>query len=192
MALFTRKSEIREEVLSRRASLSMEVAATLGKSIQEKLLQLPEFLEAGKIALYSGRGREVTTELIFSRALELQKEVSFPRVDASTEHGSIRFFRVEDLDDLRTGLYGIKEPGGNGKEVLAREFDLIVAPGVAFDMSGARIGYGKGYYDRVLKDVGCPIAAIVYDIQIVDEEILTDAHDVDVTMIVTETKVMRF
>jgi 5-formyltetrahydrofolate cyclo-ligase len=67
----------------------------------------------------------------------------------------------------------------------------VIVPGIAFDTSGARIGYGKGHYDRILKGFNRPIVAFAYELQITDEAIPTEAHDVRVTTIVTEKRIIE-
>jgi 5-formyltetrahydrofolate cyclo-ligase len=191
MAVFTQKADLREEVLKRRAALRFDEATRLGRLVQERLIALPEFIEARKIALYSGKANEAHTDIVLASALELQKEVSFPRVDASIEHGGLVFLRVTDADELTPGPYGIKEPSGGGVKVDPSEFDLIVVPGIAFDAKGARIGYGKGYYDKALDGVECEIVALAFDLQVLQREIPTEAHDKNVSMIVTETRVIK-
>ena len=168
-----------------------EDALRLGLVIQEKLFGLPEFLEARRLALYAGLANEVRTDLLLSRALESRKEVSFPRVDSSIKGGGLVFIKVESIDELTPGLYGVPEPKGSGVEVDPKELDFIIVPGIAFDTAGARIGYGKGYYDKALKGVRCPIAALAYDLQVSADPIPTEAHDVGVDLLVTETRVVR-
>ncbi|MEE9543356.1 MAG: 5-formyltetrahydrofolate cyclo-ligase [Thermodesulfobacteriota bacterium] len=192
MAVSVQKAHLREESLQRRVSISFEEASRVALIIQKKLELLPEFVEADRLALYAGLGNEVHTDYLFSRALELQKEVSYPRVDTSIEGGELEFIKVESIDELAPGLYGVPEPKGSGKVVDAGEFDLIIVPGVVFDTFGARIGYGKGYYDKVLKGFGCAKAALAYDMQVLDEPIPTEVHDVNMNVIVTESRVLRF
>lgn len=167
-----------------------EEASRLGLVIQEKLLGFPVFARAKRLALYSGLGTEVRTDALFSRALEQRKEVSFPRVDTSIEGGGIVFIKVESKDELSPGLYGILEPAASGEVVDITGFDLIIVPGVVFDARGARIGYGKGYYDRVLKDAQCAIVALAYDLQVLKDPIPVEGHDVGVNLLITESRVV--
>ena len=73
----------------------------------------------------------------------------------------LKFFRVRSIDELSPGSYEIREPKARaGEEAEISGFELIVVPGVAFDCDGARLGYGKGYYDMALKGAGCPVVAL--------------------------------
>ena len=67
----------------------------------------------------------------------------------------------------------------------------MIVPGIAFDTSGVRIGYGKGHYDRVLKGLNCPIVAFAYEEQVTGAAIAAEAHDVRVTLIVTEKRIIE-
>ena len=177
-------------VLQRREAMLLEDASRLSLVIQEKLLGFPVFARAKRVALYSGLGTEVGTDLLLSRALEQRKEVSFPRVDTSIDGGGIVFIKVESSGELTPGLYGVLEPAASGEVVDIAEFDLIIVPGIAFDASGARIGYGKGYYDRILKDAQCAKAALAYDLQVLKDPIPVEGYDVGVDLLITESRVV--
>ncbi len=171
--------------------MRFEEASRRALIIQEKLLLLPEFIGARRLALYAAQANEVHTELLLSRALEDRKEVSFPRVDSSIKGGGLVFFNVESRDELTPGLYGVPEPSASGVEADIMELDLIIVPGIAFDGTGARIGYGKGYYDKALKGVNCVKVALAYDMQVSGALIPVEEHDVSVDLIVTESRVMK-
>ena len=102
----------------------------------------------------------------------------------------MEFRRVSGLDELVPGRYGIPEPVGEVWDPVRA--DVIVVPGVAFDLSGHRIGYGKGYYDKALhrlEGLG-RLVGFCYDFQLV-EEIVGEPHDVTMDFIVTELRVVR-
>ena len=102
----------------------------------------------------------------------------------------MQFRRVLGLGDLTPGRYGIPDPSGVGWEPQLA--DLIVVPGVAFDLSGRRIGYGKGYYDRSLHRLegSGRLVGFCYDFQLL-QEIVGEPHDVTMDIIVTESRVVR-
>lgn len=164
----------------------------LSAMIERRLLALPEYVSAKRLALYSSFENEVSTTDIFHASLSAGKEVFFPKSDAKRRE--LSFFRVDSHAELAPGLYEIKEPRGEGHNYKGEvaSFDLVVVPGICFDLAGARIGYGKGFYDRVLEGAGSLIVALAYDFQLIGESIPTEAHDVPVDIVVTESRVVRF
>jgi 5-formyltetrahydrofolate cyclo-ligase len=190
MITFNSKEYLRSLLLGRRCRLPFEEIYRRSSLVQERFLKLPEFSSARSIALYSSFKNEVLTDEIFLRALNEGKEVSFPRVVRAVPH--LAFFRVGGKQELSPGSYDILEPPSKGERREPDSFDCVVVPGIAFDMSGARLGYGKGYYDRFLSAVRCPIIALAFDLQVLGENIPVTEHDVKMDSVVTESRVMRF
>lgn len=156
-------------------------------AVQKRFMESRHFERTKRLSLYSSFENEPLTDEIFEAAAKLGKEISYPRV--VKRH--LEFFRVGSLSDLSPGSYEIPEPAGSLERVAPELFDLIVMPGVAFDLRGARLGYGKGYYDRALKGVRCKIAALAYDFQVLNERIPVEPHDVLVNVIVTEKRIIE-
>ena len=119
-------------------------------------------------------------------ALSLGKTLLYPAVEGN----EMQFRRVRGLDELVPGRYGIPESTGEAWDPL--DADLIVVPGVAFDRSGRRIGYGKGYYDKSLHRLegSGRLMGFCFDFQLF-EEIVGEPHDVTMDLIVTEIRVVR-
>ena len=153
-------------------------------------MALPEFVAARRIALYSSFNSEVRTDMIFSQALLEKKEVFFPRADDERRH--LRFIRVLAASELRPGLYDIDEPPHHGEEASVDTMDIVVMPCVALDRFGSRVGYGKGFYDRVLERATAFKVALAYGCQITDRKIPVEPHDVSVDAVVTESAIVRF
>lgn len=135
------------------------------------------------IALYVPIRNEVETDDLYRLSLRAGKRVLYPAVSDKT----LVFRQVDDVSDLRQGAFGIMEPKNSCRAVDPAEADLIVVPGVAFDMSGRRIGYGKGYYDSALHSLEGmgKLLGICFDFQLV-EEIVSEPHDVLMDGVVTE------
>lgn len=186
MAAAAAKKRLRSEMLARRHALAPRSVSSLGEAVRLRLASTPEYAAARTVALYWAVDNEVPTAAIVADALAAGKSVCLPRVNGR----SLSFHRVLDTATLRPGSYGVPEPPDDGQPLRACDFDLVVVPGVAFDMRGARLGYGMGYYDRWLAGVSAPVAALAYDFQVV-EEMETDGHDVPVTVIVTDRRVLR-
>jgi 5-formyltetrahydrofolate cyclo-ligase len=182
------KHRLRQSVLARRRLLSGAARHDADAAAQHRVIALPEYAAARTIALYAPVHGEVATSLLMERALEAGKRVLYPAV----RHGAIAFCAVRTAADFCHGTYGISEPA---PYCLAEEIsgaDLVVVPGVAFDLHGHRIGYGKGYYDRALHHLEGTgrLAGLCYDFQLV-ESIAGEPHDVLMDMIITDTRVIR-
>lgn len=159
-----RKKEIRHEMRLRKKKVTAQEKEAIGREIYEKLVEMPEFLEAKSISIYVAYNQEVPTIPIIEKALSLGKEVASPIV----EDGEIEFYCYTSLNSLVESKYGILEPK---KELgKASKDSLIIMPGVAFDKTRNRIGYGGGYYDRYLaRNPHQTTIAIAYDFQVYDQ-----------------------
>ena len=181
------KTSLRKTMLARRRSLEPEACYSASLRIQHNLLAAPEFRESLSVGLYSSILNEVFTEEIFHAARDAGKKVLYPRV----EEDSMVFVDVSELTRLQPGSFGILEPAG-GEELTAGEIDLIVVPGIAFDWSGHRLGFGRGYYDRFLRrlDPKAVSVGLGFNWQMV-EALPSEPHDVRLRMLITETETIR-
>ena len=191
-ALFQQKATIRKEILQKRESQSPETSAAQSLSIARALLNHKEFLEADKILIYLSKDGEVSTDYLLGRAFELGKRVSVPVVD--TENGELRISELPGPEtSFRLGAFGIREPEEEDLSfVPPDQIDLVITPGLAFDRRGGRIGYGKGYYDRLLSrlDSQVPRIALAFDFQVLDT-VPQDENDIRVDVIITEKSTMN-
>jgi len=182
------KTSIRQTVLNRRRLLAAEVCLAGSLQVQERLLARPEFSAADCVALYSAVAGEVFTDLVFDVARRQGKRVVFPRVCSA----GLEFYLVEGREMLSPGTFGVLEPAA-GIPVPLSTIDLAVIPGVAFDLCGHRLGYGKGYYDRTFCTApGRPLlVGFAFDLQLVSQ-LPREGHDVRLDLLVTETRVLDF
>lgn len=175
-------------MLVRRKALAESEARSAGLGAQQALIATREFAEARVVGLYAPVHNEVDTAEVMRQALAAAKIVLFPAV---CQEG-LEFRRIEDPGMLHRGAFSIPEPDAACPVHSPGEADLIVVPGVAFDLDGRRIGYGKGYYDRALHQLEGKgrLVGLCYDFQIVDV-IPGEPHDVRMDMIITERRVIR-
>ena len=189
--LTTLKNEIRLEVLKKRDSLSLQDRINLSKEIFDNLLSLEEFSKAKVLHFFLTTKSEVLTEDAIRRSLLLGKSVVVPVTEKG--HKRILLSRLEDYDkELTLTPHGILEPKREfRRHVALHDVDLMILPGVAFDTAGHRIGYGAGYYDRLLGGTGRRpfLVALAFELQIVDY-IQVENHDIRVDKIVTEKRVI--
>ncbi len=182
------KGSIRQTILARRRALGADEKRSTSLLAQRALIGTREFAAARIIGLYAPVHNEVETAEVMREALASGKTVLFPTVCS----GGLEFRKVADPSELRKGAFGIPEPCPLCPVHSPEEADLIVVPGVAFDIDGRRIGYGKGYYDRALHHLegNGRLVGLCYDFQVI-QEIPGEPHDVRMDMIITERRVIR-
>jgi 5-formyltetrahydrofolate cyclo-ligase len=182
------KRSIRTRFLAERRSRSLESCVGSSAEIQLRFLQSELFHRANCLALYSPIHNEVLTETVFGRALELGKTLVYPRI----KDDDLEFVEVLSLAELTSGAFGVLEPQGDYLKRV-EELDLVVVPGVAFDQSGHRLGYGRGFYDRALSAcrADCMKAGFAYDSQLLDTLPSTE-HDQKLSVLMTESHTLNF
>lgn len=192
------KKIIREKFKSLRMHLSREEVLSKSNQIKKSLFELPEFEKAKTIAFYVAKqaSREVETEEMIKESLKMGKRVLVPVVNKVSR--KIIYSELRNYDsELAPGAFDILEPKPSCRRpVPAHESDLVLVPGVAFDLHGHRLGYGGAYYDRLLREVSStkPLVRFVglaYELQVV-EKLPNTFRDVPVNILVTEKRVLRF
>ena len=178
------KKKLRNLILKKRNSLSKKNISLKSAQIIKKLISLPEYKRAESIMLYASIGSEVST-LKFIRELLKNKEKTVVLPKVKGEH--ILLSKINSFNDLKRGAFNILEPA---KIKKIQKVDLILVPGVAFDGYGHRIGYGKGYYDRLLEKTKVLKVGLAFEMQLIDK-VPNHPHDISVDIVVTEKKVRR-
>jgi 5-formyltetrahydrofolate cyclo-ligase len=184
------KRTLRQQMLAKRRALDFEQWQSSSLLAQRLFLGLAEYRQAKTIALYSPLQHEVDTALLSEQALADGKKILYPLVCG---HEMV-FRQVDGAHQLESGSYGIMEPCSVGADHSAAAADLIVVPGVVFDLNGHRIGFGKGYYDRFLKD-RCHNSVLVgfcHEFQVTADQIAADIHDIRMDILVTDRRIIRF
>ena len=179
------KEEVRRRYLKKRLDLKKSVREKADERIRENLTALPEFKKAKRILLYCAAKGEPDLSPVFNTILEDGKALVLPKVNRD----GLELLEVEDPRCLTNGTFNIPEPS-RGKKINPEELDLAVVPGIIFDREGYRIGFGKGYYDRLLKRVSAPKVGVAYSFQVLGR-IPRDEWDVPVDIVVTEKEVIR-
>lgn len=182
------KRSIRAQLLAERKSLSVEACAELSGVVQQRLIDSGALAAVGCVALYSSIHNEVFTGVVAAKALAAGVVVTFPRVQGD----NLVFVEIADLSELSPGAFGVLEPQGE-RLVPCQDLDLVVVPGIAFDMTGHRLGYGRGFYDRALDDCrsSCVKVGLAYDFQLTDS-LPTAAHDRTLSVLMTEKRTLNF
>lgn len=185
------KPELRKQILARRAALSREERRAKSAAVQQRLLDLPEFRAAGRVLFFVSFSSEVETLPMIEQTLRLGKEVAAPRVWAGQSDLELRRL-THPQTQLQAGKMGIPEPNDDCPLVSLAEIDLIIVPAVAWDEQGYRVGYGGGFYDRLLARADdVPKIGLGFECQVISAVPRQD-HDLRVDALVTEDRVLRF
>lgn len=152
------------------------------EQISSRIENLAVFKKARQVLFYLPIHGEVNLQELFNR-YKSQKKFILPRVNKE----ALDLMYVKDWSDTELGSFKLTEPKKHLEKALPKDIDLILVPGVVFGLDGNRIGYGKGFYDRLLKKTTCQKIGVAYEFQIV-ENIPGEEHDVQMDMIVTETR----
>ncbi len=176
------KEQLRKKFLALRTT---QRADGDDEHINTSLLHSPFFQNARSIMFYYAKGTEVSLHSAMEYALANGKKVILPKILEDYLH----LFEIRNLTtDLCKGTFGVMEPAENYPS-QQKNIDLIFVPGVVFDLTGGRIGYGKGFYDRFLKDLSIPTVGIAYDFQVIPS-IPLESTDVRVRYIQTEQRLI--
>ncbi len=177
------KGVLRERFKKLRKALSEKDWIERSQIICNHLINSDFFKISQKIAFYHYINREVDLTPAMERALNEGKEVYLPKVH--TEERRLTFHRIFDFRELSPGVYGIPEPPLKNPLIEADAIELILVPGLAFDLQKFRLGYGGGFYDRFLRTTKATKIGIAFSFQIV-EALPFDSWDEKMDFILTE------
>lgn len=155
--------------------------------IIDKVCALAPYSRAKVVLTYMGFGSEIDTQCFFARIIADGKMAMLPRVDRVAQVLSLH--AVARTSDLVTSKWGIQEPVVDANSVSIAAVDFVLLPGVAFDRAGRRLGYGRGYYDKLLSAADPALArvAAAFSCQIVDH-VPVGPDDQNVHLIITENE----
>ena len=186
MPIRASKAALRREITAQIKAISPEQRADASRQACLLLEKQPIWERAKTIFFYAPLPEELDIWPLLRDSVAAGKTVSLPRFDEATQ----RYVacQVEDLArDLGDGQFGIREPEGHCVAVPPNRLDLILVPGVAFDLHGRRLGRGKGFYDQLLASVRGTTCGVAFDEQIV-EAVPVEPHDVHLNCILTPTR----
>ena len=185
------KRNLRKRIVAARDALAPAWRARASRAIARRIAALASFERAHVVLLTLPYRSEWDATLLARRALAAGKVVAAPRVDAASR--MLRPLRIVDLDrDIEPGYRDIPEPRASCPAITLDALDWVLVPGVAFDAAGRRLGYGGGFYDRLLPLLarGVPRVAGAFEAQIVDA-VPAMPHDVAVDCIATEVRTLH-
>lgn len=183
------KQYIRSLALSKRGELAEKDARS--EQILRTLVELPEYQAAETILFYVDARDEVRTKPGIIEGLTDGKRIVVPYCRGD----ELELFHLQSMGELGVGAFRVLEPKEDlrampGKKLPPEQLDLLVVPGVAFDPLGKRLGYGRGYFDRLLCHIrsDSTVIGLSFDCQIFSE-LPIESHDVPMHKVITETQV---
>ncbi len=183
------KRSARIAAVSARDRLDRAARNGASDSAAARLLRLPEIAAAEFVMVYFALPTEIDP---LSAAIALRSRrvtISYPRVESP---GVLGVYAVEDESGLVQGPFGLSEPADTARILDPTLIDAVIVPGVAFDQRGGRLGYGGGYYDRLLPRLrpDCARIGLAFDEQLL-ALVPAESHDVAMDLVVTQTRVIR-
>ncbi len=160
------KKEMRQAYIARLQQLDLNTRLEEEKQLASKLYDQPEWVSAQMIAITLSQSFEINTAPIILHARHKGQQVVVPR---TLPHRQMEFVTLTEETQFSESHFGVLEPV-NGQVVTPDDIDLMVVPGVAFTLSGKRLGFGGGYYDRYLTKYHGPKLALALNTQLADED----------------------
>jgi 5-formyltetrahydrofolate cyclo-ligase len=192
------KQALRQSIIAARQNLAAPERGRLGEVIARNIMQLDAYKQAQTVLAYLSFGAEFATAAWVQQALEDGKQVLLPKVNSATKQ--LDLYRIHDLQqDVAAGTWGIPEPLAErcDKVETLSQIDFILLPGVAFTRDGSRLGYGGGFYDKLLQRIGDSgshrspaLVAAAFSLQLV-ADIPQEATDRKVEWLLTEHEVIK-
>lgn len=183
------KRQLRTLLRAHRRRLSGAAMMEKSRCVLARLRTFAPFVDASTLVLYSADENEVQTEAIWQEAVVQGKAIYYPRIRADL--AELEFVRRYPGERLIPGTFGILVPPGEEQLTRVQAGDVVLTPGVGFDVEGGRLGRGRGYYDRAFRGVLAPAVriALAYDFQVLSH-IPRGPTDEKVHFIVTETRLI--
>lgn len=172
------KQILREKYLRIRKNINEENKRKYDNGIFNKVINLEEYKKSKLVLIYVSLKYEIDTFKLINYSLNTNKKVAVPKCEGD----NIIFYEIKSLKDLEEGKFGILEPKAN-KPVTDFNNSICIVPGVAFDKQNNRIGYGKGFYDRFLKNYKGIKIGLTYEDCICDK-IDSDINDIKMDKII--------
>jgi len=188
-AIDAAKKAAREYARAARCALDPGVCLQAADDLARLLVALPEVARASVVLAYGATPEEIDPAPAISILRAAGATIAYPRIESP---GVLGLHIVADEAELVHGPFGLTEPPAEAPRIGPERIDVVVVPGVAFDEQCWRLGYGGGYYDRLLPLLSdeCVRIGVAYDEQLLDT-IPAEEHDARLHAVVTPTRVIR-
>jgi 5-formyltetrahydrofolate cyclo-ligase len=183
-----RKRDVRNRVLALREAIAPEERERLSHLVAERFLDLPEVAGAQTAMAFWSFGSEVSTMLMLEGLHRRGTRITLPRIVGA----DVELRTWTPGDPMTQTTFGALEPA-NGDALMPSEIDIVATPGVAFDRTGRRVGYGGGFYDRLIPRLRPEASTIgvAFGVQLLDEDLPGGSFDLSVDIVVTESETVR-
>ncbi len=181
------KKSLRKVLLEKRRNIPKNKKALYDKQISEKIIQSDYFKKANQVLVFASAEDEFDTRYIVEKCRLEYKRVFYPL--CLDNNGKMEFRKADSVGDLTLGMYNILEPKRECKQYKFQENDIVIVPCLSVDKNGYRIGYGKGYYDRFLKEFRGVSICPCYD-EMITDTLPTDENDIRINVTVTREVIL--
>ncbi len=180
------KNILRRDILKRRNEINDKDKKDRNFKILNILTQLKEVKDSDCFCTYVSKINEVDTTFLIEHLLVMNKNVYVPKSEPNSS--IMKFYKINFLSELSLGAFSVLEPNSLQEEYIEYgKYDVCIVPALSFDKRGFRLGYGKGYYDRFLKDFKGIKIGLCYE-EFVTEILPKYETDIAVDMIITENE----
>lgn len=181
------KQALRNQMRMVRGALPQSACEARSAEIRRRLFAVAELERAATVLAFASIRNEVRTQPIIEEAWSAGKRVALPRV-----HGDeLRLHLIDAQTPLALGAFSVPEPAEDDESIEPSEIDFALVPALAVDPRGYRIGYGGGYYDRLIPQLfNACTCAVAYDFQMISE-VPELPFDVSVDLVITDSRVIR-
>ena len=181
------KELLRSHMRAALARISPAVRAVESIDLCERLRA--QIQSAHTILFFAPLADELDVWPVLEESLAVGKVIALPFFDPAKDSYTAR--RIKNATaDIVMARFGVREPVAGCAEIPFTGFDLVLVPGLAFDLSGNRLGRGRGFYDRMLENASGIKCGVGYDFQLM-EKVPTESHDAKVNFILTPTRCVR-
>jgi 5-formyltetrahydrofolate cyclo-ligase len=183
------KAALRKQIRDILQKISPVARAAASAQVRDRLKEQMIWKNAGSVLFFAPVPNEVDVWPLLEEALAARKIAALPRFDSADN--SYVACRVQNLrSEIVPGEFGIREPAAKCVEIPFSKFDLVLVPGVAFDLRGHRLGRGRGFYDRLLAEAREVKCGVAFDEQLAGE-VPVGVLDVQVNFILTATRCVK-
>lgn len=181
------KAELRKNLLFARKRIVKK--SSKDNAILNTLITTKEYKESKQILMYMALDDEINIDALIDLSHINGKSIAVPY--CINNNGDMEFYYINTINDLIKGSFGVREPDiSKCKKVVDFRDSIIIVPGIAFDINGYRLGYGKGYYDRFLQNHTLNSFGLCYN-NFVKNELPIDKYDKSVDYIITESRIIN-
>lgn len=182
------KLQLRQQAMTYLKYLPKNEQQTIGEKLTDHLIQSDIWNNASSIGVTISQGFEWDTKAIIDATWKANKQVSVPKCDPATK--DLTFYQLDTYEQLEVVYFNLKEPNPVKSQKTGKaDIDLLIVPGLLFDKSGYRIGFGGGYYDRFMADFTNVTVSLVSNVQVM-EDIPKETFDLPVDYLITEDGIL--